>query len=98
MNFPRTVFKNGGNLDRAGGKYSDLLVLNQAQFDKALEEGWSATLPEAINPPQKEDNQPDDAPPTREEMEAKARELGIKFDGRIGDKKLLALIEKALEA
>lgn len=29
-----------------------------------------------------------DAPPTRAELEAKARELGIKFDGRTSEKKL----------
>ena len=38
----------------------------------------------------------DDAAPTRSEMEIKARELGIKFDGRTGDKSLLAKIEAAL--
>ena len=38
----------------------------------------------------------DDAPPTRKEMEAKANELGIKFDGRTSDKKLSSLIETAL--
>jgi hypothetical protein len=40
----------------------------------------------------------DNAPPTREELEIKARELGIKFDGRIGDRNLTRLIERALEA
>ncbi len=34
--------------------------------------------------------------PTREEMAIKARELGIKFDGRTSDKKLSTLIETAL--
>ena len=34
--------------------------------------------------------------PTREEMSIKARELGIKFDGRTSDKKLNLLIETAL--
>ena len=34
--------------------------------------------------------------PTREEMSAKARELGIKFDGRTSDKKLSSLIATAL--
>jgi uncharacterized protein (DUF1697 family) len=34
--------------------------------------------------------------PTREEMAIKARELGIKFDGRTSDKKLSSLIETAL--
>jgi hypothetical protein len=38
----------------------------------------------------------DDSPPTRDEMEFKARELGIKFDGRTSDKKLDALIVTAL--
>ena len=37
-----------------------------------------------------------DAPPTREEMTIKARELGIKFDGRTSDKKLGSLIATAL--
>ena len=34
--------------------------------------------------------------PTREEMTIKARELGIKFDGRTSDKKLSSLIATAL--
>lgn len=37
-----------------------------------------------------------DAPPTREEMAIKARELGIKFDGRTSDKKLSSLIATTL--
>lgn len=39
----------------------------------------------------------DDAPPTREELEAKATELGIKFDGRTTDRVLLQRIEEAIE-
>jgi len=38
----------------------------------------------------------DNAPPTRVEMEDKARELGIKFDGRTSDARLLAKIGEAL--
>ena len=37
-----------------------------------------------------------DAPATRQEMETKARELGIKFDGRTPDKKLSSLIASAI--
>lgn len=40
----------------------------------------------------------DDAPPTRAELEAKAKELGIKFDGRTSDKKLGQLIQDKLSA
>jgi hypothetical protein len=38
----------------------------------------------------------EDAPPTREELEAKATELGIRFDGRTKDKKLGQLIQDRL--
>ncbi len=38
----------------------------------------------------------DDAAPTREELEAKATELGIRFDGRTKDKKLGQLIQDKL--
>ena len=37
-----------------------------------------------------------DASVTREELEAKATELGLKFDGRTSDKKLLERIDEAL--
>lgn len=40
--------------------------------------------------------EPDDTAPTREELEAKATELGIKFDGRTKDKKLGQLIQDRL--
>lgn len=40
----------------------------------------------------------DDAAPTRAELEAKAKELGIRFDGRTGDKKLGQLIQDRLSA
>jgi hypothetical protein len=38
----------------------------------------------------------DDALPTRDELEAKATELGIRFDGRTKDKKLGQLIQDRL--
>lgn len=38
----------------------------------------------------------DDAAPTRAELEAKAKELGIRFDGRTKDKKLGQLIQDKL--
>jgi hypothetical protein len=38
----------------------------------------------------------EDAPPTRAELEAKATELGIRFDGRTRDKKLGQLIQDRL--
>ena len=40
----------------------------------------------------------DDTPPTREELEAKATELGITFTDKTTDAKLLKLINKQLES
>tara|TARA_R110000868_G_scaffold179268_2_gene419230 strand:+ start:208 stop:489 length:282 start_codon:yes stop_codon:yes gene_type:complete len=39
----------------------------------------------------------DDAAPTRAELEAKAKELGIRFDGRTGDNALLQRINEAMK-
>lgn len=39
----------------------------------------------------------ENAPPTREELETKATELGIPFNGRTSDKKLSGLIATALQ-
>lgn len=39
----------------------------------------------------------DDAPPTRAELEQKARELGVKFDGRTSDGTLLRRINAAMK-
>ena len=58
-----------------------------------------AAAPEPAPAPEPEQTAavPDDgAPVTREELEAKATELGIPFNGRTSNKKLTSLIETAL--
>jgi hypothetical protein len=52
--------------------------------------------PSPIDAPIIEVQAQDDGPPTREELEAKATELGIRFDGRTKDKKLGQLIQDKL--
>jgi len=39
----------------------------------------------------------DNAPPTRAELETKAREIGLKFDGRTSDRTLLRRITQAIQ-
>ena len=108
MEYPRFVYKDDGPNERAGGTYDAMTVEDEAEYSAAIKAGWFGNLQEAIDGPKVEQVVPsvnapapaepaDEAPPTREELEAKATELGIKFDGRIGDKKLTALIAKALE-
>jgi len=108
MEFPRFVYKDKGPYERAGGTYDATMVEDESEYSAAITAGWLGNLQEAIDGPKVEQVVPsvkepapiepaEDAPPTRQELEAKATELGIKFDGRIGDKKLTALIAKALE-
>lgn len=102
--FPTLVYRSPGphhgpgstTYDYRGVKDEDELLLRQL-------EGWTLSLDEAINgksvvqevtAPEPADN----VPPTRAEMEQKARELKIKFDGRTTDRKLLGLIESALRS
>lgn len=92
MEFPTLVYKDGGPHQRPGGTFDYKRIINDDQLTAALADGWFPTLAEATQPAAPDD----DAPPTRDELETKARELGIKFDGRTGDKALLAKIEAAL--
>lgn len=55
----------------------------------------AATVVES-EPEQEPETVDDEAAPTREELEAKATELGIRFDGRTKDKKLGQLIQDRL--
>jgi len=100
--FPRWVFRPGE---------SNKLVKSQAEYEQALGSGWFSTIGEATeatateatatevpltSPEAHEPDAGEEAPPTREELEAKATELGIEFSPRIGDKKLAERIEAAL--
>ena len=90
MIFPRFVFRDGGKIQRAGGSYSELLVEDESAYDAAIENGWFASLQAAI------DGVVSKSDP-REELEEMAREIGIQFDGRTSDKKLLEKIKEASE-
>lgn len=78
------------------GLYDTRIVGSKAEGDEALAAGWHETPPEARNPGESAPKT-DEAPPTRAELEAKAAEIGLAFDGRIGDKKLLAMIAEKLK-
>ena len=96
--FPRYVF--------TGTKTQ--LVESQDAYDSALDMGWFGTVGEAQAAPTPSEPWTEaivadlepialDAPPTREELEAKAAELGLKFHPNTGDIKLAALIAAKLE-
>jgi len=104
MSYPRVVFKNGGPHQRHGGSYDQMIVADDTELMKAMDDGWFFTLPEAIEGKHAEktekkiESADEYKPITRDELEMKAKELGIKFDGRTSDLKLIDKIEEALKA
>lgn len=81
------------------GSMVDYVVVPLDMVDQTIAMGWFATIPEAlaaVAAAEPDDVPADDAPVTRAELEAKATELGLKFDGRTSDAKLLAKIDEAL--
>jgi len=98
--FPRMLYRAGGTEEIHGGRFATLTVDDQDALDAALADGWSMTTAEALEAAAPKAAAPapadDNAPPTREELEAKAAELGIEFSPRIGDAKLAERIADAL--
>lgn len=102
MQFPIHVYKCPGQhpAKAKGGKtYKIKGVADAAEFDSAVASGWFVSYEEASGLIKKEDVEVvpvDDSAPTRAELEQKARELNIKFDGRTRDHKLAAMIKEAI--
>lgn len=82
------------------GAYDTLIVDEgeEGAVDAAVADGWYLSPMEARAAAEGSSSETvSDAPATRAELEAKATELGIKFDGRSSDKTIAAAIEAALK-
>ena len=86
MNFPRLVYRSASE---------HCLVEYESIYDLMLSDGWFATVPEALAAKTKK-VEADNIPPTRAELETKATELSLKFDGRTPSEKLSRIIAEAL--
>lgn len=97
MNFPTLVYRTPGPHHAPKGTYEYRAAKSPEEWEEAKTYGWFLSLPEAIAKKHSADEEPaDDAAPTREELEAKASKLSIKFDGRTSDKVLGEKIEYVL--
>lgn len=104
MNYPVFVYRcPGAHFGPSGATYEAVIANDGNQFSNLLANGWSDCLVKAvdafINPAKfVEDSaeSADNLPVTREELELKARELKVKFDGRTTDGLLLKRIEEAI--
>lgn len=101
MSAPCFVFR------RVAGRVVSERVHDARTLERRLAQGWvtsrdgkPAQAPESVAAPEQaaEDvSSVDESPPTREELEAKAEELGVKVDKRWGDRRLMVELTKALE-
>jgi len=96
--FPRMIYQVGDQEEMHGGRFDYQIVHDQDTLDVMLENGWYLTTGEAKEASQPKSVEPLEAPMTREEIEAKASALGIQFDGRTSDAKLLAKIDVAIQS
>lgn len=107
--FPTCVYKKSRQHPDFGKPFILKRVQTPQEKSDALANGWFATVKEALSGKSKQvqaaqpvkpvESTPvpdDNAPPTRVELEAKAKELGIDFDGRTSDAGLLRKIDHKL--
>lgn len=105
IKYPNLAYKCPGTHHCPGGTYDYRQVSNENELRAAIEQGWYPTLQWACQGGEIKasdvlgDIEPEtDAttPPTREEMEEKAKELGLQFPKNIKDETLLKKIDEAI--
>ena len=102
--FPTILYKTPGPHKKPrGGTYKTTGAADKAEFDELLKKGWFPSYEEAaagkiIEAAEAFEDAVDEvSAPTRDELETKAKELGVSFNGRTSDKKLAERIAAALE-
>lgn len=102
--FPQMIYQVGDQEEMHGGRYNYMLVDDASALEAMLGAGWyltpaaakeatEAPSPAAVEPVLTE---PETSLLERGSLEARATELGIKFDGRTSDRKLNNLIIEKL--
>lgn len=88
MSNPTMLYKLGGIYEVDGSEF-DYVIVDEEEVESKLQEGWYLTTSEAKD-------ESINSAPTRLELETKAKELEIQFDGRTSNKKLSLLIDAKL--
>jgi len=107
--FPTMLYRCPGAYPGPSGvTYDSIGATNDEEWHAARDKGFHPTMPEAVDafltpriapvPPPPAPEPEIDAPPTRDEMLAKAAEIGLTVDKRWSDKTLANKIIEALEA
>lgn len=105
--YPTMVYRSPGPHRASGGGTFDFLGVDDADAMKAaFNAGWRATIAEAVagkaatailsEVKEAQEAVDDVSPATRDELEQKARELGVSFNKRTSDKVLSQRIAEQL--
>jgi len=106
--FPTILYRTPGPFKKPrGGTYATRLAADKDAFDALIAKGWFASYEEAKGGKSAkeiiksaeafEDAIDEVSDATRDELEAKAKELNVSFNARTSDKKLAERIADALE-
>ena len=100
IDFPTIMYRTPGPHKKPRGKtYAYKGAADQAEFDALLGRGWFPSYEDAVVGKIVAVVSEIDAvsPATRDELEAKAKELGVSFNARTSDKTIAERIASALE-
>ena len=93
MHYPVFVYRcPGAHFGPIGTTYESTVANDEKEFSNLLANGWSESLIKAVDTFLSPAKLVEDL----EELELKAREIGVKFDGRTTDALLLKRIENAI--
>ena len=101
--FPTIVYRTPGPHKKPRGMtYAYRSAEDKAAFDALIAKGWSASYEEAVSKLDKKQRAKaveidEVSAPSREELEIKAKELGVSFNSRTSDITLSDRITSALE-
>lgn len=98
--FPTIMYRTPGPHKKPRGKtYAYKGAADQAEFDALTAKGWFPSYEDAVVGKIVAVVSEIDAvsPATRDELEAKAKELGVSFNARTSDKTIAERIASALE-
>ena len=106
--FPTILYRTPGPYRKPGGEtYDTEGAADQEAFDALTAKGWHPSYEAAIGSKSAkkiiasaeafEDAIDEVSAPTRDELESKAKDLGVSFNARTSDKKLAERIAEKLE-
>lgn len=94
--FPKMMYRAGGSEQIHGSHFATHIVNDADEEEAALADGWHLTTPDAKAAHEAQSDDEEDKPATRDEMKAKATELGLEFKHNISNVALAEMIEQAL--